>query len=91
MKRTTLSKVVLSLVAAFGLALWTSSTTAVESTSLRREQDSQKQARRIARELVGLVLEEQLEPLRQNGLTELPIYKEIESMRDKINAHLRGK
>ena len=85
MKRAAQSRVALSLVAAFGFALWASTTSAVESNSLRREQESQKQARRMARQLVALVLEEQLEPLRQNGLTELPIYREIEQMRENID------
>ncbi|MCG8586087.1 MAG: hypothetical protein MI757_15370, partial [Pirellulales bacterium] len=86
MKRSLTTSVTGLLVATMFVCAIVPQAVAVDPNSLRRQRASQEQARRIARQLVFLVLEEQLEPLRQNGLTELPIYQEIKAMQSNVDA-----
>ncbi|MEK6233896.1 MAG: hypothetical protein N2C14_04215, partial [Planctomycetales bacterium] len=53
--------------------------------SLRRKQESQNRARAMAHELVSTILDVQMQQLKENGLDELQIYKDIKSMRKNIS------
>jgi hypothetical protein len=57
-----------------------------DNASLRRRQDAQERAREMARQLVSGILEVQLQQLEENGLKELPLYREIAGMRRSIGA-----
>src|SRR5579872_6517233 len=59
---------------------------AVDKDALRRKQDAQERARDMARQLVTGILEIQLQQLDENGLKELPIYREIAVMKKNIGA-----
>ncbi|MGE5192412.1 MAG: hypothetical protein ACM3U2_07900, partial [Deltaproteobacteria bacterium] len=52
----------------------------------RRHQDAQERAREMARQLVTGILEIQLQQLDENGLKELPLYREIAGMKKNIGA-----
>src|SRR4051812_36352286 len=67
------------------LLLMGSSVLAVESEGIRRKQQAQEKARLLATELVSNVLEIQLTQLEENGLTKLPIYTDIKSMRGSVD------
>lgn len=56
----------------------------LEPEALQRKRVDQERARRMARELIVGVLEIQLRQLEENGLQELPIYREIGLMREHI-------
>ena len=56
--------------------------------ALRSKQEAQERARQMARDLVSGILEVQLEQLEENGLTTLPVYRDIQSMRDNLNGIL---
>jgi hypothetical protein len=56
-----------------------------ETEILTQKQQLQEKARRLAGELVAVVLDVQLRQLRENGLEQLPIYGEIESMSRNID------
>tara|TARA_R110002072_G_scaffold155657_2_gene306007 strand:+ start:15711 stop:20147 length:4437 start_codon:yes stop_codon:yes gene_type:complete len=60
------------------------SATAVDKLALRRKQIDQQRARAMAQKLVSSAVDLQIHQLEDNGLTELPIYKEITSMRGSI-------
>ena len=60
------------------------SATAVDKLALRRKQIDQQRARAMAQKLVSSAVDLQIHQLEDNGLTELPIYKEITSMRSSI-------
>ena len=51
----------------------------------RRQQQVQRQVRTMARQLVGSVLDLQLQQLRENGLTSHPWYNEIRTMREHLD------
>ncbi len=57
---------------------------AVDKDALRRKQDAQERARDMARQLVTGVLEVQLKQLEENGMQELPLYREIADMKKNI-------
>jgi hypothetical protein len=57
-----------------------------DEASLRRRQDAQERAREMARQLVSGILEVQLQQLEENGLKELPLYREIAGMKRNIGA-----
>jgi hypothetical protein len=57
-----------------------------DDASLRRRQDAQERARQMARQLVTGILEIQLQQLEENGLKELPLYREIAGMKRNIAA-----
>ncbi len=57
---------------------------AVDKDALRRKQDAQERARDMARKLVTGILDNQLQQLEENGLKELPIYREIAGMKKNI-------
>ncbi|NQV27085.1 MAG: hypothetical protein HQ518_22280 [Rhodopirellula sp.] len=57
---------------------------AVDKLALRRKQIDQQRARAMAQKLVSSAVDLQIHQLEDNGLTELPIYKEIVSMRGSI-------
>jgi len=57
----------------------------VEPPSLAQKQVAQERVRAMARQLIGGVLEIQLTQLKENGLTELPIYAEIGQMRTHLD------
>ena len=50
-----------------------------------RKQQAQARAQNMARELVGAVLDIQLRQLAENGMDELPIYREVRLMRENID------
>ncbi|MFT5526947.1 MAG: hypothetical protein ACI9HK_004929, partial [Pirellulaceae bacterium] len=57
----------------------------VDSDDLQSKHVAQEKARTLARELVSSVLDIQLRQLKENGLGERPIYKEILGMRKNID------
>ena len=57
---------------------------AVDKLALRRKQIDQQRARSMAQKLVSSAITMQLSQLEDNGLTELPIYGEIQSMQTNI-------
>ena len=57
---------------------------AVDKLSLRRKQVDQQRARAMAQKLVTTAIDLQLNQLEDNGLTDLPVYKEIRSMQKNI-------
>jgi hypothetical protein len=57
----------------------------VETDTIRRKQQAQEKARLLATELVGNVLDIQVTQLEENGLTKLPIYADIKSMRGNVD------
>src|SRR5262249_54239535 len=59
---------------------------AVDTDALRRKQDAQERARDMARQLVSGILEVQLQQLEENGLKDLPVYREIAGMKKNIGA-----
>jgi hypothetical protein len=59
---------------------------AVDTEALRRKQDAQERARDMARQLVSGILEVQLQQLEENGLKDLPVYREIAGMKKNIGA-----
>jgi hypothetical protein len=60
------------------------SSTAVDKLALRRKQIDQQRARAMAQKLVSSAVDLQIHQLEDNGLTDLPIYKEITTMRGSI-------
>lgn len=62
----------------------------VDSGSLRRKQYNQQQAQALTRQLVSQVLDLQAAQLRQNGLTEVPIYSDILQMRGNLDELIRN-
>ena len=59
---------------------------AVDRDALRRKQDAQERAREMAHQLVTGILDVQLQQLEENGLKELPVYREIAGMKKNIGA-----
>jgi hypothetical protein len=57
---------------------------AVDEADLARRQADQRQARAMAREMVSTVLDLQLRQLDENGLTDLPLYRDIKTMRGNL-------
>ena len=57
---------------------------AVDNFALKRKQLDQQSARSMAQKLVVTAVENQLRQLEDNGLTDMPIYKEIKSMQANI-------
>ena len=57
----------------------------VDTDMLRRKQETQQRARDAARELVSSILDIQLEQLDENGLDQLPLYRDIKQMRTNID------
>jgi len=76
----------LLVVAAGIVATFASPARAVDKNALRRKQDAQERAREMARQLVTGVLEIQLQQLEENGMKELPLYREIAGMKKNIGA-----
>lgn len=76
----------MTLVAALLLALAPAPARAVDADALRRKQDAQERARDMARQLVTGILDVQLQQLEENGLKELPLYRDIALMRKNIGA-----
>ncbi len=66
------------------LAITPESATAVDKLALRRKQIDQQRARAMAQKLVSNAVDLQIHQLEDNGLTDLPIYKEITTMRSSI-------
>ncbi|MCY2992952.1 MAG: hypothetical protein NTY19_34485, partial [Planctomycetota bacterium] len=75
------SKVALVLV----LGLIGSQTLADDAEPMRRKQQAQEKARVMARDLVSNILDLQIRQFRENGLDDLPIFKEIEGMRGNLD------
>src|SRR5579872_855793 len=59
---------------------------AVDAPALRRKQDAQERAREMARQLVTGILDVQLQQLEENGLVELPLYREVAAMKKNVGA-----
>ena len=76
----------LLLVVAGVVATFASPARAVDKDALRRKQDAQERAREMARQVVTGVLEIQLQQLEENGMKELPLYREIAGMKKNIGA-----
>jgi hypothetical protein len=57
----------------------------LDPASLRRKQEAQEQARRMTRDLVASILDIQLRQLDENGLVELPMYRDVRAMRDHLD------
>jgi hypothetical protein len=74
------------LVVALQFALSPSPAGAVDTDALRRKQDAQERARDMARQLLTGVLDIQLQQLEENGLKQLPLYRDISQMRKNIGA-----
>jgi len=55
-----------------------------DAPQLRQRQQAQEKARALAGELISSVLDVQLRQLAENGLKELPIYRDIASMKGNI-------
>lgn len=81
-----ITRTVIAMLAAFLLitACIPESANAVDKLALRRKQIDQQRARAMAQKLVSSAVDLQIHQLEDNGLTELPIYKEITSMRGSI-------
>lgn len=62
-----------------------------EPESLRQKQQAQEQARALAGELVSGVLDLQLQQLAENGLQDLPIYRDIASMKEGLGELASGR
>lgn len=74
---TRLSVVLLGLLPCCGFA--------TESNPLAARQQAQDNARSLAVDLVAAVLDVQLRQLEENGLAELPLYRDIQSMRANVS------
>lgn len=61
-----------------------------ENGGLERRATEQRQARAMARDLVTTVLDLQLRQLEENGLTELPLYRDIQTMRGELSDLVDG-
>jgi hypothetical protein len=79
-----LSTLVVSLLLACSAAAQTV-TSQLDPSALRSRQQAQQRAREMARELVSTILDVQLQQLAENGLTEMPLFKDITSMRQNID------
>ncbi|MEX2357496.1 MAG: hypothetical protein WEE51_04140, partial [Pirellulaceae bacterium] len=78
------------LIALVGCTTWLLASTPAsaqgpELGKLRRQQFAQQQAQNLARQLVSRVLDLQAAQLEENGLTDLPIYKDIRGMGSNID------
>jgi hypothetical protein len=69
----------------FSLLLLVQPVFGVDNDDLQSKHLAQEKARTLARELVSSVLDIQLRQLKENGLGERPIYKEILGMRKNID------
>ncbi|MBS0263388.1 MAG: hypothetical protein JSS02_15710 [Planctomycetes bacterium] len=68
------------------VALAAGPASAVDTNALRRKQDAQERARDMAKQLLTGVLDIQLQQLEENGLKQLPLYRDIANMRKNIGA-----
>lgn len=86
MIRSIFASLILILTIATTLVL-PSAATAQETdvNQLRRKQYTQQQAQALTRQLVSQVLDLQAAQLKQNGLTEVPIYNDILQMRENLD------
>lgn len=57
----------------------------LDPVALRKQQDIQQKARGLTRELVDGILDVQLQQLDENGLSDLPLYKEIAEMKANLS------
>jgi len=57
----------------------------VDNLALRKKQADQQSARAMAQKLVATAVENQLRQLEDNGLTEMPVYKEIKNMQANLS------
>ncbi|MBI5760689.1 MAG: hypothetical protein HZA46_19395 [Planctomycetales bacterium] len=78
-------RLVCSLVVMLIVAGGGSTANGEPADNLRSRQEAQQRARTMARELVSSVLEVQLQQLEENGLKELPLYRDIEGMRENLS------
>jgi hypothetical protein len=69
---------------AIGLAALSAEAQSLDRETLRRKQEDQQRARQMTRELLGNVLDLQLRQLEENGLQELPVYRDIQQMRGNL-------
>ena len=76
----------LAIIVAWQAPLAAQSTKTVSTERLQQRQQIEQQASDIARQLVGEVLDVQLQQFRDNNLTSHPWYGEIRSMRDHLDA-----
>jgi hypothetical protein len=74
-----------ALVVMLTVAVGGSTANGEPADNLRSRQEAQQRARTMAKELVSSVLEVQLQQLEENGLKELPLYRDIEGMRENLS------
>lgn len=82
-------KILLSLLLIGCWGLITDDACAVEKESAERLQISQQKAFNMTRDLVSGILELQMRQLHENGLKDLPIYGEIQTMRKHLDELVR--
>ncbi|MFI4876312.1 MAG: hypothetical protein ACIALR_13265, partial [Blastopirellula sp. JB062] len=58
----------------------------LDETALRRRELAQERAQALARDLVASILDIQLRQFEENGLAKMPVYLEIKTMRDNVDA-----
>jgi hypothetical protein len=79
------SRWIFMLVVMLTVAVTGSTANGEPADNLRSRQEAQQRARTMAKELVSTVLEIQLQQLEENGLKELPLYRDIEGMRENLS------
>src|SRR5437868_274936 len=52
----------------------------LDTPVLRRRQEAQERAREATRELVSSILDIQLQQLSENGLQEMPVFRDVQAM-----------
>lgn len=86
MIRSIFASLILSLVMTASMVLPPVATAQdTDVSQLRRKQYIQQQAQALTRQLVSQVLDLQAAQLKQNGLTEVPIYNDILQMRENLD------
>jgi hypothetical protein len=61
------------------------SRTVADTLAIKRKQDDQQRARAMTRELVSGILDIQLRQLEENGLSDLPVFGDIQLMREHLD------
>src|SRR5271157_4160548 len=74
-----------AIIAGLQLPLAAQAPQTVSAQRLQQQKQVQQQASDVARQLVGEVLDVQLQQFRDNNLTSHPWYAEIRSMRDHLD------
>lgn len=83
------TKLSTTLGALMAFVMFASLLNGAEPDKLRQKQQAQEKARALAGELVSGVLEIQIRQLSENGLKDLPIYRDIASMKGSLHELMR--